>query len=184
MTLAHLAPNAAPARGGLLFDGAEWDFATVQRVYDAIEQIALRRSRPRRLSQPDRDHLGRADARRLLLGRHAADVRPLVLRQAFRARRGALPQGLPGARLRDRDQLQSMHQLLHGGEHDGDADAGASPTPLSATIISSRTITSSSSGPTPPASSTISTSPSAMSPPARSGTASKRSRRRSTPRMR
>ena len=39
MTLAQLAPNAAPARGGLLFDGAEWDFATVQRVYAAIERI-------------------------------------------------------------------------------------------------------------------------------------------------
>src|ERR1700693_4928869 len=39
MTLAHFAPNAALARGGLLFDGAEWDFATVQRVYEAIERI-------------------------------------------------------------------------------------------------------------------------------------------------
>ncbi len=39
MTAAHLAPEAAPPRG-LLFDGAEWDFATVQRVYQAIERIA------------------------------------------------------------------------------------------------------------------------------------------------
>ena len=36
----------------------------------------------------------------------------------------ALSQGLSGARLRDRHQFQSLHQLLHGGEHDGDADAG------------------------------------------------------------
>ena len=39
MTRADLAPNAAPARGGLLFEGAEWDFATVRRVYEAIERI-------------------------------------------------------------------------------------------------------------------------------------------------
>ena len=39
MTLANFAPNAALARGGLLFDGAEWEFATVQRVYEAIERI-------------------------------------------------------------------------------------------------------------------------------------------------
>jgi stage V sporulation protein R len=39
MTRADLAPNAAPTRGGLLFDGAEWDFATVRRVYEAIERI-------------------------------------------------------------------------------------------------------------------------------------------------
>ena len=75
MTAADLAPNAAPTRGGLLFDGAEWDFATLERIYKAIEEIALRRTRARRLSQPDRDHLVRADARRLFLARHAADVR-------------------------------------------------------------------------------------------------------------
>ena len=35
-------PDSSPARrgGGLLFDGAEWDFPTVRRVYDAIEGIA------------------------------------------------------------------------------------------------------------------------------------------------
>ena len=141
--------RAAAPPPALLFDGAEWDFATMQRVYEAMEDIALQRTRPRRLSQPDRDDLGRADARRLFLGRHAADVRALVLRQAFRARRDALPQGLSGARLRDRHQFQPLHQLLHGGEHDGDADAGASPTPPSATTISSRTTICSSNGRTP-----------------------------------
>jgi stage V sporulation protein R len=36
------ASPASPATttAGLLFDGAEWDFATVRRVYDAIEEIA------------------------------------------------------------------------------------------------------------------------------------------------
>ena len=37
------------------------------RVYDAIEEIALDELEARRLSQPDRDHLVRADARRLFL---------------------------------------------------------------------------------------------------------------------
>jgi len=39
MTASTVRPGAAPA-SGLLFEGAEWDFATVRRVYDAIEQIA------------------------------------------------------------------------------------------------------------------------------------------------
>ena len=37
---ADVSSPARRARGGLLFDGAEWDFATVQRVYEAIEEIA------------------------------------------------------------------------------------------------------------------------------------------------
>jgi stage V sporulation protein R len=32
--------NPGAGAGNLLFDGAEWDFATVRRVYDAIEEIA------------------------------------------------------------------------------------------------------------------------------------------------
>jgi stage V sporulation protein R len=39
MTLFTAKPDA-PAEGGLLFEGAEWDFATVRRVYDAVEHIA------------------------------------------------------------------------------------------------------------------------------------------------
>jgi stage V sporulation protein R len=39
MTVATAKPDA-PAGGGLLFEGAEWDFGTVRRVYDAVEQIA------------------------------------------------------------------------------------------------------------------------------------------------
>jgi stage V sporulation protein R len=38
MSTAALRPGS-PA-GALLFDGAEWDFATVRRVYDAVEEIA------------------------------------------------------------------------------------------------------------------------------------------------
>ena len=44
------------------------------------------RARARRLSEPDRGHLRRADARCLFLDRHAADVPALVVRQAFRPR--------------------------------------------------------------------------------------------------
>jgi stage V sporulation protein R len=37
---AKLESLAAPARNRFLFEGAEWDFVTVRRVYDAIERIA------------------------------------------------------------------------------------------------------------------------------------------------
>jgi stage V sporulation protein R len=37
---AKLESLAAPARTRFLFEGAEWDFVTVRRVYDAIERIA------------------------------------------------------------------------------------------------------------------------------------------------
>ena len=52
----------------------------------------------------------RADARRLCLDRHAAVLQALVLRQALRAQRGAVPQGHAGARLRDRHQLRPLHR--------------------------------------------------------------------------
>jgi len=32
--------SLATAEDGLLFSGADWDFETIQRVYDAIEKIA------------------------------------------------------------------------------------------------------------------------------------------------
>ena len=167
--------HARRARSTLLFEGADWDFDTLARIHDAIERDRRRRARPRHLSEPDRGDHRRADARRLFLDRHAAVLQALVVRQAFRPQRGALPQGLHGPRLRDRHQLQSLHLLHHGGELRDDAGAGASPTPPSATTTSSRTTTCSSSGPTPTASSTISSSPRAISRSARSATARPRS---------
>ena len=56
-----------------------------------------RRARARRLSEPDRGHHRRADARRLFLDRHAAVLQALVVRQAFRPSRGVLPQGPDGS---------------------------------------------------------------------------------------
>ena len=135
------------------------------------KSIALERSRPRRVPQPDRGHLGRADARRLFLGRHAADVFALVVRQALRARRDALSQGLSGARLRDRHQLQSLHQLLHGREHHGDADAGAGARGVRPQSFLQEQLSVPAMDRSRTASSTISNSPSAMSPNARRGTA-------------
>ena len=35
------AKDVAPAKPALLFEGSEWTFATMQRVYDAIEDVAL-----------------------------------------------------------------------------------------------------------------------------------------------
>src|SRR5208337_2279624 len=40
MTTATLTPGSAGSDSRLLFDGAEWDFAMVRRVYQAIEEIA------------------------------------------------------------------------------------------------------------------------------------------------
>ena len=40
MTATTLTGGASTAGDGLLFDGAEWDFETVRRVYAAIEAIA------------------------------------------------------------------------------------------------------------------------------------------------
>ena len=79
-----------------LFEGADWDFSTLQRIHDACEEIALHRTRARRLSQPDRGHHRRADAGCLFLGRHAAVLQALVVRQAFRASGGVLSQGITG----------------------------------------------------------------------------------------
>ena len=75
------------------------------RVYDACEADRARRAGARHLPEPDRGDHRRADARRLFLDRHAAVLPALVVRQAFRPRRGALPQGPAGPGLRDRDQL-------------------------------------------------------------------------------
>ena len=83
-----------------------------------------RRSRARHLSQPDRDHHGRADARCLFVDRHAAAC-TVTGRSAStsRARRRSTARAT-GPRLRDRHQLQSLHRLRHGREHHDDADAG------------------------------------------------------------
>ena len=83
------------------------------------------RTRARHLSQPDRGHHGRADARRLFLDRHAADVPALVVRQALRPRRGLLQARHAHAGLRAGHQLRSLHQLRHGGELHDHAGPGA-----------------------------------------------------------
>ena len=83
------------------------------------------RDRARHLSQPDRGHHRRADARLLLLDRHAGDVPALVVRQALRPRRGLLQARHAQPRLRARHQFRSLHQLHHGGELHDHAGAGA-----------------------------------------------------------
>ena len=138
--------EAAQAQGSLrpLFDGPEWNFELIRKVYDAIGEIALGELGPRHLSQPDRGHHRRADARRLFLDRHAADVPALVVRQALRPRRGLLQARHAQPRLRARHQLRPLHQLHHGREFHDDAGAGAWRTPPWATTTSSRTTTCSS----------------------------------------
>ncbi len=121
------AERGARPRGGLLFDGAEWDFATVQRVYEAIEAIALND-----LGLDVFPNQIEVISAEQMLDAYSSVGMPLMYAHWSFGKRFvrdeiALPQGLSGARLRDRHQLQPVHQLLHGGEHDGDADAGHRP---------------------------------------------------------
>ncbi len=83
-----------------------------------------RRVRARHVSQPDRDHHVRADARRLRHQRTAGRLSALVVRQGVHPQRAGLPARHAGPRLRDRDQLQSVHRVPDGREHDDDAGAG------------------------------------------------------------
>ena len=76
------------------------------------------------LSEPARDDHGRADARRLCLGRHAGELPALVVRQAVHPQREELPARPHGPGLRDRDQFRSLHRLPDGREHHADAGAG------------------------------------------------------------
>ena len=80
-----------------------------------------------------------------------------------------------GARLRDRDQLQSLHRLSDGREHDDDAGAGDRPRLLRPQLASSRATICSAPGPTPTRSSTTWCSRASTSPSARSATATRRS---------
>ena len=89
----------------------------------AIAKVAGR-VRPRHLRQPDRGHHLRADARRLRVERPAGRLPALVVRQGVHPQRAGVSPRHAGARLRDRDQLRSVHRVPHGGEHDHDAGAG------------------------------------------------------------
>src|SRR5262245_26213241 len=73
-------PRAPLVRWG----GMEFRLAAQDLRYD--ERGRSRRARARHLPQSDRGDYGRADARCLFFHRHAADVSPLVIRQALRAR--------------------------------------------------------------------------------------------------
>ena len=121
-------PKKLPKRKGNmrpLFDGAEWSFELINKTYDAMGEIALGEMGLEHLPQPDRGHHRRADARFLLLDRHAGDVPALVVRQALRPGRGLLQARHAQPRLRARHQLRPLHQLHHGGELHDHAGAGA-----------------------------------------------------------
>ena len=114
--------------------GPEWDFDLIERYHAAITETAAR-VRPRHLSQPDRDHHLRADARRLRVHRAADRLPALVVRQGVHPQRAGLREGRAGARLRDRDQLQPVHRLPHGGQHPHDAGAGDRARELRAQLV-------------------------------------------------
>ena len=142
-----------------------------------------RRARPRRLSEPDRDHHGRADARRLFLDRHAAVLQALVVRQAFRPARGrCTARGCAASPTRS-SSTPIPASATSWRRTRRRCRRWSSPMPPSATTTSSRTTTCSAAGRTPTASSTISNSPRTTSPDARSATARPRSSACSTRRM-
>ena len=160
--------------------GADWDFELLERYDAAIAEIAGR-VRARHLSQPDRDHHVRADARRLRVERPAGRLSALVVRQGIHPQRAGVPARHAGARLRDRDQLQSVHRVPDGREHDDDAGAGDRARLLRPQLVLQGQ------SPVPAvdrrrrASSTTWCSRAATSWSARSATAPRRSRRCSTP---
>ncbi len=106
--------SAAAARAERLVVRA--DRAVPQR--DPRNRAALR---PGHLPEPARDHHRRADDGRLRLGGHAGELPPLELRQGVHLDREELQARPHGAGVRDRHQLQPLHQLPDGGEHDGHA---------------------------------------------------------------
>ena len=89
----------------LLFQGADWDFRTLQRIYDACEEIA-------------RDELGldvypnqiEVITAEQMLDAYSSVGMPLFYKhwsfgKHFAFQRGILPQGADGPGLRDRHQL-------------------------------------------------------------------------------
>lgn len=83
--------------------------------------------RPGHLSQPAGSDLGRADDGRLRQRGHARGLPPLELWQGIHGDGAALPARPHGPGLRDRHQLQSLHQLSDGGEHHRHAGPGDRP---------------------------------------------------------
>ena len=142
------------------------------------------RARARHLSQPDRGHHRRADARFLLLDRHAADVPALVVRQALRPRRGLLQARHAQPRLRARHQLRSLHQLHHGGELHDHAGAGDGARRLRPQPLLQEQLPVPDVDPARPHHRLPGASPRPTWPSARSATARRRSRACSMPRTR
>ena len=137
---ARSAAPLQPARAETLPDPSDWTFELIEQYHEEIRArgAALR---ARHLSEPARGHHRRADDGCLCLGRHAGELSPLVLRQAFHRHREELPARPDGAGLRDRHQLQSLHRLPDGGEHDWRCRRWSSRTPPTATTPSSRATT-------------------------------------------
>jgi hypothetical protein len=102
---------------------SDWSFELIEQLPRGDPRHG-RALRPGHLPQPARDHHRRADDGRLRQRRHAGELPPLELRQGVHRHREELQARPHGPGLRDRHQLQPLHQLPDGGEHDGDAGAG------------------------------------------------------------
>ncbi len=83
----------------LLFEGADWNFSTLQRIHDTCETVAQRELGLE--TYPNQIEVITAEQ---MLDAYSSVGMPLVLqalvvRQAFRIPRGFLPQGPDGPRL-------------------------------------------------------------------------------------
>jgi stage V sporulation protein R len=108
----------------LLFENADWDFATIQRINDAVEEIALKE-----LGLNVYPNQIEVISTEQMLDAYSSIGMPLFYKhwsfgKQFARNEALYRAGMQGSRLRDRDQFQSRHQLHHGGKHRHDADAG------------------------------------------------------------
>ena len=80
-----------------LFEGAEWDFAKLQRIHDACEEIA--RSELGLDIYPNQIEVITAGQMLDAYSSAGMPLQALVVRQAFRTSRGVLSQGAYGPRI-------------------------------------------------------------------------------------
>ena len=117
---------------GLLYQGADWDFGTIQRIHDAVEAIGV--GELGLDVYPNQIEVITAEQ---MLDAYASIGMPLFYKHWSFGKRFALHEvelspGPHGLGLRDRHQLESVHLLHHGGELGDDADARDRPCGLRA----------------------------------------------------
>ncbi len=111
----------------LLFEGADWDFDTLARIYDGVAAIGYGEMKLD-IYRPRIEVITTEQ----MLDAYASTGMPLFYRhwsfgKQFVRNESPLPQGLAGPSLRDRHQLEPLRRLSARRKlrHDADARAGA-----------------------------------------------------------